>query len=131
MMRYVDRSLPRLPVRGPGVPVDEDYGVLATTNWMPYSWSINNVVFAENVHTALAYWQAGRADEAFRLTKSALLASMYMGICPGNVGSMSYLDVYRRESQRNRATMTDTCTSSAARPAQSFFARHWPPASPN
>jgi hypothetical protein len=28
---------------------------------------------------------------------------MFMGICPGNVGSMNYLDVYRRESQRDFA----------------------------
>ena len=103
MTRYVDREIPHLPVRGPGVPDAEPYYVLSTTNWMPYSWSINNVVMAEVVHTALGYWQAGRADEAFRLMKSALLASMFMGICPGNVGSMSYLDVYRRESQRDFA----------------------------
>jgi len=57
----------------------------------------------EIVHTALGYWQAGRPDEAFRLTKSALLASMFMGICPGNVGTMNYLDAYRRESQRDFA----------------------------
>ncbi|HET9396062.1 MAG TPA: hypothetical protein VFO36_08395, partial [Nitrospiraceae bacterium] len=38
-----------------------------------------------------------------RLAKSALLASMYMGISPGNVGSMNYLDVYRREAQRDFA----------------------------
>jgi hypothetical protein len=103
MTRYVDREIPHLPVRGPGVPADEPHYVLSSTNWMPYSWSINNVVMGEVVHTALGYWQAGRADEAFRLTKSALLASMFMGICPGNVGSMSYLDVYRRESQRDFA----------------------------
>ena len=90
-------------MRGPGVPADDHYHVLSTTDWMPYTWSINNVVMGENVHTALGYWQAGRADEAFRLTKSALLASMFMGICPGNVGSMNYLDVYRRESQRDFA----------------------------
>jgi hypothetical protein len=35
--------------------------------------------------------------------KSSLLASMFMGISPGNVGSMNYLDVYRRESQRDFA----------------------------
>ena len=28
---------------------------------------------------------------------------MFMGICPGNVGSMNYLDAYRRESQRDFA----------------------------
>eukprot|EP01035_Chromulina_nebulosa_P034539 gene34539-46347_t len=52
---------------------------------------------------ALALWQAGRAEDAFLLAKSALLASMYMGISPGNVGSMNYLDAYRRESQRDFA----------------------------
>ena len=57
----------------------------------------------ENVHAALGYWQAGRAEEAYRLAKSALLASMFMGISPGNVGTMNYLDVYRRESQRDFA----------------------------
>jgi hypothetical protein len=57
----------------------------------------------ENIHAALGYWQAGRGDEAFTLFKSALLTSMYMGICPGNVGTMNYLDVYRREAQRDFA----------------------------
>ena len=103
MTMDVDRRIPHLPVYGPGVPTDDDYHVLSTTDWMPYSWSVNNVVMGENVHTALGYWQAGRDDEAYRLTKSALLASMFMGICPGNVGSMNYLDVYRRESQRDFA----------------------------
>ena len=56
-----------------GVPAN--LHVLSTTDWMPYSWSINNVVFAENVHTALGYWQAGRPEEAFRLVKSALITS--------------------------------------------------------
>ena len=35
-----------------------------------------------------------------RLLKSGLLASMYMGISPGNIGTMTYLDVYRRELPR-------------------------------
>lgn len=94
---------PAIPVRGPGVPADRRYAVHASTDWMPYTWSLNNVVMGENIHTALGLWQAGRAEEAFTLTKSALLASMFMGICPGNVGSMNYLDVYRRESQRDFA----------------------------
>jgi hypothetical protein len=103
MTCFVEREMPRLPVRGPGVPADQDYHMLSSTNWMPYTWSINNVVLSEVVHTALGFWQSGRAEEACRLMKSALLTSMYMGICPGNVGSMSYLDVYRRESQRDFA----------------------------
>jgi hypothetical protein len=103
MAAYVDNYMPHLPVRGPGVPTDGTYYVLSTTDWMPYTWSINNVVMGENIHTALGLWQAGRADEAFRIAKSALLASMFMGICPGNVGTLNYLDVYRRESQRDFA----------------------------
>ena len=101
MTRYVDAEIPHLPVRGPGVPAG--LHTLASTNWMPYTWSINNVVMGEAVHAALGFWQAGRADEAWRITKGSLLAAMFMGISPGNVGSMSYLDVYRRESQRDFA----------------------------
>ncbi|MBE2213664.1 MAG: DUF4450 domain-containing protein, partial [Opitutaceae bacterium] len=102
MADYVAHRLPRIPVRGPGVPAGE-FAVHATTDWMPYTWSINNVVMGENIHTALAWWQAGLPEEAFVLTKGSLLASMYMGICPGNVGSMNTFDVYRRESQRDFA----------------------------
>lgn len=94
---------PVIPVRGPGVPADRRYAVHASTDWLPYTWSLNNVVMGENIHTALGLWQAGKVEEAFTLTKSALLASMFMGICPGNVGSMNTLDVYRRESQRDFA----------------------------
>ena len=94
---------PMIPVKGPGVPSDRAYAVHASTDWLPYTWSLNNVVMGENIHTALGLWQAGNSEEAFTLTKSALLASMFMGICPGNVGSMNYLDVYRRESQRDFA----------------------------
>ncbi|HEX7632201.1 MAG TPA: DUF4450 domain-containing protein [Lacunisphaera sp.] len=101
MARQVIASLPRLPVRGAGVP--SGLSMFATSDWMPYTWSLNNVVMGENVHTSLALWQAGRPEEAFQLLKSALVASMFMGISPGNVGSMNYLDVYRRESQRDFA----------------------------
>jgi hypothetical protein len=90
-----------IPVEGPGVPKDAPYHVLSESDWMPYSWSINNVVMDENMHTALALWQGGHADDAYVLAKGALLASMYMGISPGNVGTMDFLDVYRRESQRD------------------------------
>jgi Domain of unknown function (DUF4450) len=99
MCAKVDRDIPHLPVEGPGVP--RGLHTLSSTNWMPYEWSLNNVVFAEALHTALAYWQAGRPEEAWRIAKGTLMASMYMGISPGNVGTMSYLDVFRRESQRD------------------------------
>jgi len=102
-VRYVNTHYPAIPVRGPSVPKDERYQVLSSTDWMPYTWSINNVVMGENIHTALALWQADDWFDAFSLMKSSLLASMFMGICPGNVGSLNYLDVYRRESQRDFA----------------------------
>jgi len=103
MAAYVDTYMPHIPVRGPGVPAGDTYYVLPTTDWMPYTWSTNNVVMGENLHTALGFWQAGRAGDAFRIAKSALLASMFMGICPGNVGTLNLLDVYRREAQRDFA----------------------------
>lgn len=103
MAQSIMRDFARIPIHGPGVPDDAEYHVLPTTDWMPYSWSVNNVVMGENLHAALALWKAGRSEEAFVLTKSAILASMYMGIAPGNVGTMNFLDVYRRESQRDFA----------------------------
>ncbi|MBC8027351.1 MAG: DUF4450 domain-containing protein [Steroidobacteraceae bacterium] len=101
MTRYIEQRLPKLPVRGAGI--DREHHLYATSSWMPYTWSINNVVMGENMHAALGFWQANREDEAFTLFRSALLASMYMGISPGNVGTLNYLDVYRRESQRDFA----------------------------
>lgn len=106
MARDVFDSFKPIPVHGPGVPRDQAYRVLPSTDWMPYAWSVNNVVMGENLHTALAMWQAGYFEYAFTLTKSALMASMGMGITPGNVGSMNYLDHYRRESQRDFADGT-------------------------
>ncbi len=100
MTRYVDTQMPHIPVRGAGVPAGY-WSMCPTSTWMPYFWSINNVCMNENNATALAYYQAGRGEEGTRLLTSGVLASMYMGISPGNVGTMNYLDVYRRESQRD------------------------------
>jgi hypothetical protein len=97
----LESHLRHIPVEGEGVPSDAPYYVLSETDWMPYSWSINNVVMDENMNTALALWQGGHARDAYLITKGALLASMFMGISPGNVGTMDYLDAYRRESQRD------------------------------
>ena len=99
MTRAVDTQLARIPLRGPGVP-DGNY-TIPTTSWMPYTWSLNNVVLAETMHTALAYWQAGRAEGALPLFRGAILDSMYLGLCPGNVGMCTYFDANRRESQRD------------------------------
>ncbi len=99
MTRQVETTLPHFPLRGPGVPAGT--ATLATTNWMPYTWSLNNVVLAETVHTALGFWQAGRRESAFALLKGAVLDSMFLGLCPGNVGMCTWFDANRRESQRD------------------------------
>ncbi|MEY4387715.1 MAG: hypothetical protein RLY20_2998 [Verrucomicrobiota bacterium] len=101
MSRYVDTQFPRIPIQGKGVPAGNF--TLPTTTWMPYTWSLNNVVMAESMHTALAYWQAGRGDAANPLFKGALLDSMFLGLCPGNVGMCTAFDAYRGESQRDFA----------------------------
>ncbi len=100
--RYVDAEIPHIPVRAAGLPAGDFY-LLSTTNWQPYDWSLNNVVLAENLHTTLAYWQAGRRDDAFLLWKSALLESMYLGASPGNFQQISFYDANRGELYRDFA----------------------------
>jgi hypothetical protein len=98
--RYVDTAIPHIPVRAEGLK-DEQFETISTTNWLPYSWSINNVAFAEVMHTSLAYWQAGRNDEAFKLLKSSVLDGMYLGGSPGNFGQVSFYDAARGECYRD------------------------------
>jgi hypothetical protein len=99
MTRFVDTQIAHIPIQGPGVP--PGYHTLATSNWMPYTWSLNNVVMGETAHTALAYWEANRDDEAYNIFKGCLLDSMYLGQCPGDAGTMTYYDAYRGEAQRD------------------------------
>lgn len=98
--RYIDTEIPHIPVLGRGLE-DEGYQTISTTNWLPYSWSINNVAFAEVAHTSLAYWQSGRNDEAFKLFKSSILDGMYLGGSPGNIGQVSFYDAARGECYRD------------------------------
>lgn len=96
--RYVDRDIPHIPVVAGG----KDYGsTVSTTNWLPYSWSINNVAPAEVMHTALAYFEAGRSEAAFRLIKANLMDQMYLGSSPANFGQLSYYDAARGECYRD------------------------------
>lgn len=101
MTRYVETRLPRFPLSGPGVPPGTFN--LATTTWHPYTYSLNNVVIAESMHTALGCWQAGRPELAFPLFRGALLDGMFLGLCPGNLGMTTWFDAFRRESQRDFA----------------------------
>ncbi len=99
--RYVDENIPHIPINIEGE--NSDFYTLSTSNWMPYVWSTNNVAYAEVMHTALAYFHAGRADDAFRLFKSDLLDEMYLGASPGNIGQISHYDAARGETYRDFA----------------------------
>jgi hypothetical protein len=101
-LRYIDKSIPHIPVQAKGLR-DTGLYVLSTTNWQPYTWSLNNVVLAENLHTALAYWQGNRYEEAYRLWKSALTESMYLGSGPGGFQQLSFYDAMRGELYRDFA----------------------------
>jgi hypothetical protein len=102
MSRWIDTHIAHLPIRGANVP-DENLFTLPETNWMPYQWSLNNVVMAEAAHTALGFWQANRPEAAFALFKGELLDSMFLGLCPGNLGAMTSHDMARGEAQRDFA----------------------------
>ncbi len=101
-LRYIDQEIPHLPISSAGLPAGKFY-TLSTSNWMPYTWSTNNVAMAEVMHTALANWEAGRNEEAFTLFKSEILADMYLGGSPGNFVQISYYDAARGEAYRDFA----------------------------
>jgi len=93
--RYIDANIPHIDVEDSGLQT------IATSDWLPYSWSINNVAAAEVMHTALAYFEAGRANEGYRLMKANILDQMYYGASPGNFGQISYYDAARGECYRD------------------------------
>jgi len=105
MSRWIDNNIAHIPIRGANVP-DENLFTLPETSWMPYQWSLNNVVMAEAAHTSLGFWQANRPETAFQLYKGELLDSMFLGLCPGNVGCMTSHDMARGEAQRDFADPT-------------------------
>ena len=100
--RYVDRHTPHIPYIYKGT----EYQTLSTSDWAPYEWSINNVAMAEVMHTVLAYYQAGRAEEAYRLLKANVLDFMYLGSSPANFGQLSKLDAATGEGYRDFADVT-------------------------
>ncbi|MCA6068254.1 DUF4450 domain-containing protein [Chryseobacterium sp. RG1] len=101
-LQYINNHIPKIPVTVKGA-VNKDYYTLSTTNWQPYDWSINNVALAENLQTALAYWQSGRNEDAYKLWKGNLVESMYYGISPGNFDQLSHYDAFRGELYRDFA----------------------------
>ena len=112
---YVDKEIPHIPVSyaydtqalkalGLKLPKPEkDLFTVSTSDWMPYVWSTNNVAHAEVANMALAYLQAGRNDSGFQLLKADILDEMYLGLCPGNFGQISYYDKAKNEAYRDFA----------------------------
>jgi len=111
MLRYVDEEIPHLPIKAKGLN-DSTLYTLSTTNWQPYTWSLNNVALSELLHTSLAYWQGGRNEEAYRLWKSSLVESMYLGASPGNFEQISFYDAVRGELYRDFADDIGTASRS-------------------
>jgi hypothetical protein len=97
--KYIDANIPHIPVKAKGL--ENGLYTVSTSNWMPYEWSLNNVVLAELMHTSLAQWEAGRSEEAFVIWKSALIESMYLGGSPGNFQQISTYDAIRGEAYRD------------------------------
>lgn len=100
--RYIDRHIPHIPYIYNNV----EYQTLSTSDWAPYEWSINNVAMAEVMHTVLAYYQAGRTEEAYQLLKANILDFMYLGSSPANFGQLSKMDVATGEGYRDFADVT-------------------------
>lgn len=96
--QYVDMQIPHIDVTAGG----ESYGqVVATSNWCPYMWSINNVAPAEIMHTALAFFEAGRAEQGYNLLLANVMDQMYIGESPANFGQLSFYDAARGECYRD------------------------------
>lgn len=96
--KYVDNSIPHIDVTADG----QSYGqTIATSDWCPYMWSINNVAPAEVMHTALAYFEAGRADAGYCLMRANIMDQMYLGDSPANFGQLSFYDAARGECYRD------------------------------
>ncbi len=101
MTKYVEKNIPHIPFTIPTL--KQDFYQLSTTNWQPYTWSINNVALGENLHTALACWQAGNKKLAYEIWRNTLIESLYTSASPGGFEQLSSLDAMRGELYRDFA----------------------------
>ncbi|GLB51250.1 hypothetical protein NBRC110019_02890 [Neptunitalea chrysea] len=102
LLNYVTNSIPHIPINAEGFSTT-DLFLVATSNWQPYTWSVNNVALAENLNMALAYWQGNNTETAYKLWESALTESMYMSASPGGFEQLSLYDAMRGELYRDFA----------------------------
>jgi hypothetical protein len=102
MLQYVDKQIPHIPISAEGLEKKDLY-MISTTNWQPYTWSINNVALAEQLHASLAFWQGGQTETAYTMWESALIESMYLGASPGGFEQLVSQDAMRGELYRDFA----------------------------
>ena len=98
MLRYVDTQLEHVPVQGGSA-------ILWSSNWVPYIWSVRNILPSEVAHTALAYWQAGHRGKAFHLLRGSVVDAMFRCRAPGSCMGTSEVDAHMTGSA------TDFCCS--------------------
>lgn len=101
MTKYVENNIPHIPFSIPAL--KQNFYQLSTTNWQPYTWSINNVALGENLHTSLACWQAGNKKLAYEIWRNTLIESLYTSASPGGFEQLSSLDAIRGELYRDFA----------------------------
>lgn len=89
---YIDESLPHFPFCVEGI--SDHFTLLSTSNWMPYRQGLNNVSLPAMYRSSLAYWLGNRSEEAFKIWKSALLESSFLGNSPGNFAYTSFADAH-------------------------------------
>jgi hypothetical protein len=74
-----------------------------SSNWAPnydrhYTHSTYDLVFAENMNLAIAYYRAGQFDKAYELVKG-VYASMYQGGIPGGLSCHAYSNGQQRANE--------------------------------
>ena len=74
-----------------------------SSNWAPnydkhYTHSTYDLVFAETLNLAIAYYRAGQFDKAYELVKG-VYASMYQGGIPGGLSCHAYSNGQQRANE--------------------------------
>jgi hypothetical protein len=54
-----------------------------SSNWVPSKWSARELYHGDNYHLALAYFQAGLADEGWEILKGNFLDAAFAKVVPG------------------------------------------------
>ncbi len=97
MLRYTETSLRNET----GIP--NGGRLVWSSNWAPnydkhYTHSTYDLVFAENLNLAIAYYRAGQFDKAYQLVKG-VYASMYQGGIPGGLSCHAYSNGQQRANE--------------------------------